>query len=132
MERREGEENACGSRKHIRYALNHKYPNEMWVYAPAGRGHTTHMVGVLAADRGSFCSVDVQKSILRRALCLGPVDPSWEVICAGEGGGNYPSCRRKDFTSALKPSRRSAHPTKHLVRTCPKMKEIKGAYRSTL
>jgi len=33
----------------IRYALDHKYPNEMWVYAPAGRRHTHTMVEVLAS-----------------------------------------------------------------------------------
>ncbi len=36
------EKNACGGCviEFVRYALDHKYPNEMWVYAPAGRGHT--------------------------------------------------------------------------------------------
>jgi len=48
-----------------RYALNHKYPNEMWVYAPAGRGYT---VGVPRQPTGArfvlWCT-------LRHAVCFG-------------------------------------------------------------
>lgn len=51
-----------------RYALDHKYPNEMWVYAPAGRGHTHTWWACSPADRSSF-SLCVQCAfrIVRRA-----------------------------------------------------------------
>ena len=88
-EREREEKNACGGARNRvhRYALDHKYPNEMWVYAPAGRGHT-HTYGGRACrpSRSSFFSVDVAVCILRRASCFGAV-PSWEVVCAGRGEG---------------------------------------------
>ena len=74
----------------IRYALNHKYPNEMlWVYAPAGREHTPHTsaVGVLAIRPEPVLFCGRAKRTLRRCVSDGlrcERFPSWEVICAGE------------------------------------------------
>lgn len=96
----------------IRYALDHKYPNEMWVYAPAGRGHT-HTYGGGRACRPTGAHFSLWMCSVHSAPCV--VLRGSPVLGGGmcreqskRGGVNYPSCRRKDFTSALKPSRRSA------------------------
>jgi len=66
----------------VRFALDHKYPNEMWVYAPAGHGHT-HMVGVLAG-RPELCFA-LWGCILRRASCLGRSRPGRWYVQGEEG-----------------------------------------------